>query len=229
MELMEFLYRIMEKMAGAGVPIVFKGAMVLNLAIRDNNPSKVERATRDIDGDWTGEFPTMETMEQALRNAVKKVDSSMEVQAARIFGEKRSAGFKIVNENGEKVAGVDLSVRQNRFCRPYISYVNGVSLNGASLSKMLSDKIYAISSGNVCRRTKDVLDIYVMSFIMKIDADELHRIWKESGRVLGDFKEYKIRFSELEEAYGKMKGIKNKPDFIEVYNRVSDIVHMFEI
>ena len=106
MELMEFLYRIMEKMAGAGVPIVFKGAMVLNLAIRDNNPSKVERATRDIDGDWTGEFPTMETMEQALRNAVKKVDSSMEVQAARIFGEKRSAGFKIVNENGEKVAGV---------------------------------------------------------------------------------------------------------------------------
>ena len=44
MELMEFLYRIMEEMAGAGVPIVFKGAMVLNLAIRDNNPSKVERA-----------------------------------------------------------------------------------------------------------------------------------------------------------------------------------------
>ena len=107
--------------------------------------------------------------------------------------------------------------------------MNGVVIKGASLSKMLSDKIYAISSGNVCRRTKDILDIYVMSFIMKIDTDELHQIWKESGRVLGDFKEYKIRFSELEEAYGKMKGIKNKPDFIEVYNRVSDIVHMFEI
>lgn len=45
---------------------------------------------------------------------------------------------------------------------------------------MLSDKVYAISSGNVCRRTKDVLDIYVMSFIMKIDMDELHQIWKES-------------------------------------------------
>lgn len=52
LELMEFLYRVMEEMAGAGVPIVFKRAMVLNLAIRDNNPSKVERATRDIDGDW---------------------------------------------------------------------------------------------------------------------------------------------------------------------------------
>ena len=51
LELMEFLYRVMEELVNAGVPIVFKGAMILNLAIRDNNPSKVERATRDIDGD----------------------------------------------------------------------------------------------------------------------------------------------------------------------------------
>ncbi|MEZ3436163.1 MAG: hypothetical protein K1W34_16370 [Lachnospiraceae bacterium] len=42
----------MEELGNAGVPIVFKGAMVLNLAIKNNNPSKVERATRDIDGDW---------------------------------------------------------------------------------------------------------------------------------------------------------------------------------
>lgn len=199
------------------------------LAIKNKNPSKVERATRDIDGDWVGELPTMKEIEKALQNAVNKVDSSLNVQVVRVFGERKSAGFKISNERGEKIASIDLSIRQNRFCKSYISYVNGVAIKGASLSKMLSDKIYAISSGNVCRRTKDVLDIYVMSFIMKIDADELHRIWKESGRVLGDFKEYKIRFSELEEAYGKMKGIKNKPDFIEVYNRVSDIVHMFEI
>lgn len=199
------------------------------LAIKNKNPSKVERATRDIDGDWVGELPTMKEIEKALQNAVNKVDSSLNVQVVRVFGERKSAGFKISNERGEKIASIDLSIRQNRFCKSYISYVNGVVIKGASLSKMLSDKIYAISSGNVCRRTKDVLDIYVMSFIMKIDADELHRIWKESGRVLGDFKEYKIRFSELEEAYGKMKGIKNKPDFIEVYNRVSDIVHMFEI
>lgn len=126
-----------------GVPIVFKGAMILNLAIRDNNPSKVERATRDIDGDWIGELPTMEEMEKALRNAVRKVDSSLDVQANRMFGERKSAGFKIINGNGEKIASIDLSVRQNRFCKPYISYVNGVAIDGASLSKMLSDKLYA--------------------------------------------------------------------------------------
>ncbi len=224
MELMEFLYRVMEEMADAGVPIVFKGAMVLNLAIRDNNPSKVERATRDIDGDWTGELPAMEEMERALRNAVKKVDSSMDVQTNRVFGERKSAGFKIVNENGEKVAGVDLSVRQNRFCRPYISYVNGVSINGASVLKMLSDKVYAISGEQVCRRMKDILDIYVLSFITEIDADGLYRIWEETGRKPGDFETFRTKSAELKEAYDKMKGIKNKPDFIDVYTRVSNVV-----
>ena len=79
LDLMEFLYRVMEELSNAGVPIVFKGAIVLNLAIRDNNLSKVERATRDIDGDWIGEIPSMEAMEIALRNAVKEVDSSLDV------------------------------------------------------------------------------------------------------------------------------------------------------
>ena len=154
MELMEFLYRVMEELSNAGVPIVFKGAMVLNLVIRENNPSRVERVTGDIDGDWIGVFPTMEEMEIALRNAVKKVDFSLDVQANRIFGERKSAGFRIVNEMGEKIASIDLSVRQNRFCKPYISYVNGISITEASLSKMLSDKIYAISGERVCRRMK---------------------------------------------------------------------------
>lgn len=89
---------------------------------------------------------------------------------------------------------------------------------------MLSDKIYAISGENVCRRMKDVLDIYVLSFITKIDTDELYEIWGETGRTLGNFEEYKTQIAELGEAYTKMKGIKNKPDFVDVYSRVNDVI-----
>lgn len=227
MELMEFLYRVMEELANAGVPVVFKGAMVLNLIIRENNPSNVKRMTRDIDGDWTGDHPTMEEMEKALRDAVQKVDSSLSVHMSRKFGERKSAGFKIMNEKEEKIASIDLSVRQNKFCRPYISYVNGISINGSSMSKMLSDKIYAISGESVCRRIKDMLDIYVMSFVTEINAEELRLIWKETGRNLGNFEAYRTQPDELKEAYDKMKGVENKPDFLEVYNRVRDVVNLF--
>ncbi len=166
----------------------------------------------------------MEEMEKALRNAVEKVDSSLDIQVNRVFGERKSAGFKIVNEIGEKIASIDLSVRKNQFCSHYISYVNGVSITGASLSKMLSDKIYVILGQNVCRRMKDVLDIYVMSYITKINTDELHQIWRETGRQLGNFEAYKTQVKELNEAYNKMKSIRNEPDFIEVYQRVNEIV-----
>ena len=61
--------------------LFLKERWVLNLAIRENNPSKVERMTRDIDGDRIGELPTMGEMERALRSAVKKVDDSFYVRA----------------------------------------------------------------------------------------------------------------------------------------------------
>ncbi len=50
----------------------------------------------------------------------------------------------------------------------------------------------------------------------------------EGDRELGNFGAYKTQMAELSKAYDKMKGIKNKPDFIDVYQRVSDIVCILE-
>ena len=94
MELMELLYRIMEELAKADVPIVFKGAMVLNLVTHASNPSAVERMTKDIDGDWIGEGPTMKQIETALRQAVKTVNPSMDITVYREYGEKGLRGFR---------------------------------------------------------------------------------------------------------------------------------------
>ena len=221
MELMELLYRIMEELADAGVPIVFKGAMVLNLVIRENNPSKVERGTQDIDGDWIGDGPSMEQMEQAIRTAVKNIEVNRE------FGEKRSAGFKIINESGEKIASIDLSVRRNEFSKPYLSYLNDVSITGASLDKMISDKLYATSDKGVCRRVKDLLDIYVMSYLGDFSVREITQIWEQTGREPGNFTEFRNSMKDIAEAYEKMKGIKNKPDFIELYSRLQDFLYPF--
>lgn len=50
-----------------------------------------------------GEFPTMEEMKIALRIVVKEVDYSLDVQANRTFAERKSAGFRIINEIGKKL------------------------------------------------------------------------------------------------------------------------------
>lgn len=221
MELMELLYRIMEELSESGVPIVFKGAMILNLITRTNNPSEVERRTRDIDGDWIGDGPTMEQIERVLCQAVKNVDDSLDIQVSRDYGEKKSAGFKIIDSKQEKIASIDLSIRSNCYTAPYISHINGVMITGASLTKMLSDKLYAISGESICRRVKDLLDIYVMSFIAEFQIKEIREIWQSTGRVPGDFSQFRNHMNELSKAYEKMKGITNKPDFLELYTRLS--------
>ena len=104
----------------------------------------------------------MEQMRAALEKAVKKVDAAMTLKPYREFGENKSAGFLIVSETGEKITSIDLSVRKNEFVHPYFSYMNNVSLSGASLNKMLSDKIYVVSANGIFRRIKDLVDIYVI-------------------------------------------------------------------
>lgn len=56
----------------------------------------------------------------------------------------------------------------------------------------------------------------------------MYQIWTETGRELGDFETYKTKIAKLGESYNKMKGIKNKPDFIEVYSRVTDVICKLE-
>ena len=85
----------------------------MNLLIHENNPSLVERGTRDIDGDWVGESPSMEQMEAALQKAIKNVDSSLNVLISREYGEKKWAGLKIIDGNMEIIASMDVGVRGN--------------------------------------------------------------------------------------------------------------------
>lgn len=228
MELMELLYRIMEELSKAGVPIIFKGAMILNLVLRENNPSHIERGTHDIDGDWIGKSPTMEQIEHALRSAVKRVDSSLEVASYRNFAPQRAAGFEILSPVDGNIANIDLSVRENPFAQSYLSYINGVTLTGATLTKMLSDKIYAVSDERICRRIKDLLDIYAMSYIAEFTTGELLTIWKQTGRTLGDFSGFREKVEELRLGYEKMQGVKNKPAFSELYFSLGELFSAFE-
>lgn len=183
--------------------------------------------TKDIDGDWIGEGPTMEQIEIALRQAVKNIDPSMDITVYREYGEKRSAGFKIIDQSQNKIASIDLSVRKNLYSVPYITYINGVTIVGASLTKMISDKLHAVSGEHIYRRTKDLLDIYVMSFISEFQTLDIYDVWEKTERVSGDFSHFLNHKREIAQAYDRLKGIHNKPEFEELYARLTVFLEPF--
>jgi hypothetical protein len=51
-----------------------------------------------------------------------------------IPGEKKVAGFRIDNTLGEKVASMDLSIRNNPYAQSYKSYVSEIEITGDLVS-----------------------------------------------------------------------------------------------
>ena len=84
-----------------------------------------------------------------------------------------------------------------------------MTIAGASLTKMLSDKLHAVSDEHIYRRVKDLLDIYVMYFISEFQTMEIYDIWEKTERTPGDFSHFQNHTKEINQAYDKIRKIKN--------------------
>lgn len=225
----QLMLDVMAELALAEEPIVFKGAMTLKLAVDGKTQTDICRTTRDIDGDWMRQNASMEEMRCALTDAVKRVDASLSVTAYRTFSENRSAGFWILNQNEEKLFKIDLGLRRHPFYQNYIFSYQGkmVSLKGATLSKMLADKVCAISSQKVFRRAKDLIDTDIYSYCAGFDMLEVRRLAKESGHDIENFDAFQNRQADLRHAYEKLDDVVHKPDFDTLYARLSTFLKPF--
>ena len=220
----QLMMKVMAELTRAKAPIIFKGAMNLNLALLEAPPISVHRITHDIDGDWLGGKPTAETMREVLEKAVRRVDPSLSVVVFREPAEEKSAGFRILDANKERVFKVDFGQRSHPFYQNYqISYQGQkLYIRGATLQKMLSDKICAIASPKVFRRAKDIL-----SHCKDINLTDVHRMIHAGGRTLGTFEEFRTRQGDLKHAYEKLANVENKPEFSALYGRLEKFLAPF--
>lgn len=225
----QLMMKVMAELTRAKAPIIFKGAMNLNLALLEAPPISVHRITHDIDGDWLGGKPTAETMREVLEKAVRRVDPSLSVVVFREPAEKKSAGFRILDANKERVFKVDFGQRSHPFYQNYqISYQGQpLYIRGATLQKMLSDKICAIASPKVFRRAKDLVDVYILSHCKDINLLDVHRLIHAGGRTLGTFEEFRTRQEDLKHAYEKLANVENKPEFSALYGRLEKFLAPF--
>ncbi|MBR4903295.1 MAG: hypothetical protein IKZ53_01355 [Selenomonadaceae bacterium] len=218
--------RIIEELAKLNEPIVFKGAMTLHYSIRNDNPSEVSRRTKDIDGDYTNTNVTMKKLWSIINKAVSSINPELEVCTTREFSEKRSANF-VIYKSMDKLLSIDLSVRENPFYRIYLSF-NDVPIRGATESKMVADKIVTISTRLVFRRTKDLVDLYILSLSGKIfNTIDIVHINRNFNRQIGDFCHFKNSVDEIQYAYDKLREVENKPRFDILYEQVFRFVKPF--
>lgn len=223
----KLMYEVMKAIFDSGIPISFKGSMVLKACLLEAGYAEETRHTVDIDANWNSDTPpSAEQMTDSLQKALEKGGIDLDVSIYRMYGEGRSAGFELTERTtGEILFSMDIDV--NRPISPTKIYeVEGLRFRGVSPSQMIADKISAISTDKVFRRVKDVVDLYYISKVFDFNRADVMQMLKNSGRTLNTFHGFLHRAEDLRHSYEKFRfaGGVNKPPFDEVYRAVKSYI-----
>ncbi len=225
------MYKAMDAIYRSRIPVVFKGAMVLNAVLYEIGFTETEiRPTKDIEANWIiSKDVTDEQIRDALQEALKENGIKLTVGINRKHGPGRSAGFEFCeSENGFPVFTMDMDVnRTEAGSREYV--VSGLAFNGVVIEQMIADKIYVVSSGKVFRRIKDVIDLFYLSECYPLDIYKIQAVLENNGKTLSTFECFLDNKIELQHAYDKFKFSRDvkKPDFEEVYSGVKHYIEGF--
>jgi len=217
------MYEVMRAIYESGIPISFKGSMVLKAFLIEEGYTEDTRHTVDIDANWNSESqPTEKQMTESLQKAFVSHDINLDVQSYRQYGEGRSAGFEITDRTtSELLFTMDIDV--NRPAPETKMYeVDGLRFCGASPYSMIADKVSVISTDKVFRRVKDVVDLYYASKVIPFNRTRIESMLRNSKRHIGNFDGFLHRPENLKHAYEKFRftGDIEKPPFEEVYRTV---------
>ena len=217
------MYDVMKAIYDSGIPISFKGSMVLKACLLEAGYTDETRHTVDIDANWNSEVePTTEQMVESLQKAIDRCNVDLQVRSYRPHGEKRSAGFELIECSTEEIL-FTMDVDVNRPAPATKIYeIEGIKFCGSSPVQMIADKLSAISTDKVFRRIKDVVDLYYISKVFEFNTDDIRHTLKNSGRELESFDGFLHRASDLKHSYEKFRlmGNVSKPPFEEIYKCV---------
>lgn len=224
------MYRIMKAIYESGIPISFKGSMVLKALLIESGYSENTRHTVDIDGNWfSSTAPSLEMIRKSLQKAVDKADIPLNAVVYREYGEHQSAGIRFLRKGkGDILFRMDLDVN-----KPYreskIYHIENITFSGLTPNNILADKISVASSEKIFRRIKDLIDLYYLSHVIGYDYTEIVKIIEASGRQLGDFDGLLNRKDDLAHSYDKFKfeGGVDKPPFNDIYDAVRNYLKPF--
>lgn len=221
------MYEVMKAIYDSGIPIDFKGSMVLKACLNEAGYAEEIRHTVDIDANWNSDTPpSAAQMTDSLQKALSQNGLNLTVSLYRMYGEGRSAGFELKNpETDEILFSMDIDV--NRPIPPTQIYeIEGFRFRGVSPTQMLADKISVISGGKVFRRIKDLVDLYYISKVIAFEKRELLQTLENSKRSLDSFDSFLHHPDELSHAYEKFRftGNVDKPPFEEVYRTVKTYI-----
>jgi hypothetical protein len=223
----KLMYKLIGKFSDSNVPLVFKGALITKLILVENGYSEVTRTTNDIDGHWTGTpLPTMDELVEMVNQTLREVRDDLYAVAFRKYAQDRAAGIDIIDKNTNRpYISIDINITPVGKSRIY--KYNDIDFKGVLPNEILADKIFVLSGHKLFRRSKDIVDAYTLSHCLQIQTVEIFDICKRKNNIMDTFSAFYTQKANIEHAYNKLVGIKNKPSFDEVYSHLTEFIRPF--
>ncbi len=110
----QLMYNVMKAIYESGIPISFKGSMVLKACLMEAGFTDDTRHTVDIDANWySDEWPSGEQMEESIQKALRNSSINLTVKQYRMYGEGRPADFELSEpSSGENLFTMDIDVNR---------------------------------------------------------------------------------------------------------------------
>jgi len=101
----DMMYEILAKISGTEAPLVFKGALITKLILKENNFDLLERMTKDIDANWVGAPPTLDELVEIIKEALGDLCDEYTVIGSREHSENKTAGIRFYIKLYENIHG----------------------------------------------------------------------------------------------------------------------------
>lgn len=158
-------------------------------------------------------MPPMEQLTAILNTALSGLGLTVTVK--REYGDKISAGYKIIDSTGDIKLSIDIDMRTAVDSRTY--QFGNVMFQGVTPDNVIADKISVVASDKVFRRSKDLIDLYALAHCVTVKLADIRGIWKRENRVIGNFSAFTNRQDELRHSYEKLRRVDTKPQFDALY------------
>ncbi len=222
--LLNLMKQLMCTLAYSGTPLVFKGEnLLLNVLDGKNMDKSLFRLTQDIDANWTQGNPSVSFIVSELSKALHLVDPSLQVVPLKAHIDNGMITF-VVMQGAGGLFSIDILIANPVFYCEYT--IDGQAVKGATLEKMLADKIKVLSTDIIYRRGKDLFDIYALSHIKGYTTLNILKVMSVCSYVLGNFDCFS-NIKKLERAYEQVSTLGERPPFVHVCQRVQKFVYPF--
>ncbi len=222
------MYQVLGNISEAGIPIVFKGALITKLILAEHRFVLLNRPTIDIDANWLDTPPSMDGLVNTIQQSLGDMQEHFHAVAIREYGENKSAGISIrVKTMDEEVMSMDISIKPVFGSRVY--YYGKIGIKGVLPNEILADKITVLSKPVLFRRAKDLIDVYALAHCLEVQTVEIHDLLQSKSAIVGGFTELYSRHDDVKHAYNKLKGIEDKPLFKDVYSYLIKFIYPFAL